>query len=168
MIGEINFLRYHNRPYFAFMYSRQEATQLRKNFWTSFGQYMRPIPGAGDVHVNWLNYKTGIKHLYFRMDADHNRATIAIEFRHPDRVLRQNYFAKFQQLEKLFHQTTEESWQWQLQAKDEYGKEVSRISTQLKNVNVFNVNDWPVIISFLKPRMLALDTFWTMVKDGFE
>jgi hypothetical protein len=89
------------------MYSRQEASQLRKNFWTSFGQYMRPIRGAGDVPVNWLNYKTGIKHLYFRMDADHNRATIAIEFRHPDRLLRQNYFIKFQQVEKLFHQTTE-------------------------------------------------------------
>ncbi len=50
---------------------------------------------------------------------------------------------------------------------DEDGKQVSRISSQLNMVNVFDMNDWPAIISFLKPRMLALDTFWNMVKDGF-
>jgi hypothetical protein len=150
------------------MYSRQEASQLRKNFWTGFGQYMRPIRNADDEPLNWLNYKTGIKHLYFRLDADNNQAAIAIEFRHPDPVPQQHYFEKFRQLEKLFHQTTGENWQWQLHTKDEDERLVSRISTQLKDVNVFNVNDWPTIISFLKPRILALDTFWTMVKEGFH
>ena len=129
---------------------------------------MRPLRNADDEPVNWLNYKTGIKHLYFRMDADNNKATIAIEFRHPDPVLQQHYFTKFQQLEKLFHQTIRENWQWQLHTKDEDGRQVSRISTQLNNVNVFNTNDWPAIISFLKPRMLALDSFWSMVKEGFK
>ena len=28
------------------MYSRQEASILRKKFWTSFGQYLRPLPNA--------------------------------------------------------------------------------------------------------------------------
>ena len=40
-----------------------------------------------------------------------------------------------------------------------HGKTVSRIGMQLKNVNVFREEDWPVIISFLKPRMIALDFF---------
>ena len=134
---------------------------------------MRPIHSADSEPVNpiaigWLNYKTGIKHLYFRMYAHNNRATIAMEFRHPDLILQQQYFEKFRQLEKLFHQTMEDIWQWQLHHVDEDGKPVSRISTQLKDVNVLNRNDWPGIISFLKPRMLALDGFWTMVKEGFE
>ncbi|MGZ8552516.1 MAG: DUF4268 domain-containing protein, partial [Chitinophagaceae bacterium] len=64
------------------MYSKQEASLLRKRFWTQFGQYMRPLPGADGETVNWLNYKTGIKDLYFRMDADSKQATIAIELRH--------------------------------------------------------------------------------------
>ena len=42
------------------MYSRQEASQLRKNFWTSFGQYMRPLPNADGERVNWLNYKAAV------------------------------------------------------------------------------------------------------------
>lgn len=150
------------------MYSRQEASQLRKNFWTSFGQYMRPLRNAADEPVNWLNYKTGVKHLYFRMDADNDKATIAIELRHPDPLIQQHYFEKFRSLEKLLHQVIGENWQWQLHDIDEDGKLVSRIGTQLKNVNVFHVNDWPAIISFLKPRMLALDIFWNMAKDGFD
>jgi hypothetical protein len=150
------------------MYNNQEASPLRKKFWTQFGQYMRPLPGAGGEPVNWLNYKTGIKHLYFRMDAGKKQATIAIELRHADPLLQQYYFEKFRELEKLFQQMTGEAWQWELNTFDEDGKQVSRIGTILKGVNVFNTADWPAIISFLKPRMLALDSFWSLVKETFE
>lgn len=149
------------------MYSKQEASRLRKKFWTQFGQYMRPLPGAEGEPVNWLNYKTGIKHLYFRMDADSSKATIAIEMRHTDLLEQQYYFEKFRELQKLFQQTIGEDWQWELHAIDEDGKQVSRIGTLVQNVNIFNTADWPAIISFLKPRMLALDDFWTLVKEGF-
>jgi len=37
----------------------------------------------------------------------------------------------------------------------------------LKEVNIFDTNAWPAIISFLKPRIIALDKFWSLVKDGF-
>jgi Domain of unknown function (DUF4268) len=150
------------------MYSRHEASKLRKKFWTNFGQYMRPLHNADGEPVNWLNYKTGIKHLYFRMDADNDKATISIELNHTDPLVQQHYFEKFRSLEKLFHLAIGEHWQWQLHDNDEDGKLVSRISTQLKNVNIFDENDWPAIISFLKPRMLALDNFWSMTKDGFD
>ncbi len=150
------------------MYSRQEASQLRKKFWTSFGQYMRPLHKADGEPVNWLNYKTGIKHLYFRMDADKEMATIAIKMSHADPSVQRDYFEKFRSLEKLLHETTGETWQWQLHCSDEDGKLISRIGTQVENVNIFDEKDWPAIISFLKPRMLALDSFWTMVKDSFD
>jgi hypothetical protein len=109
------------------MYSRKETSQLLKNFWTSFGQYMRPLRSTDDEPVNpkpivWLNYKTGIKHLYFRMDADNSQATIAIELHHPDPLVQQHYFEKFRKLEKLLHQTMGENWQWQLHTADEDGK----------------------------------------------
>ena len=149
------------------MYSRQEASQLRKNFWTSFGQYMRPLPNADGERVNWLNYKTGVRHLYFRMDADNKWASIAIEMRHPDSSLQQEYFQKFVALKNILHDTLQEEWEWQMHAVDEDGKPVSRISKTIHGVNIFNNADWPAIISFLKPRMLALDNFWSLVKEGF-
>ncbi len=150
------------------MYSKREASQLRTKFWTQFGQYMRPLPGASDERVNWLNYKTGIRHIYFRMDADNNKASIAIELRHPDPSLQQEYYERFTALKTMLEQTTGETWEWELLATDEDNQTVSRISKTLKGVNVFNEADWPAIISFLKPRILALDAFWDLVKDGFE
>ena len=153
--------------YFAKMYTKQEASQLRKNFWTSFGQYMRPIAGAEGETVNWLNYKTGVRHLYFRMDVDNKKASIAIEMRHPDILSQQACFEKFLTLKNIFHDTVAEDWKWQLQVPDEDGKPVSRIITIMPGINIFNNIDWPAVISFLKPRILALDNFWILVKEQF-
>jgi len=38
----------------------------------------------------------------------------------------------------------------------------------LPAVNILKENDWPAIISFLKPRIIALDKFWILVKDSFD
>src|SRR5690606_40670888 len=48
------------------MYSKEEAKRLKERFWTNFGQFMSLVPNEEGVKVNWVNYKTGIKHLYFR------------------------------------------------------------------------------------------------------
>jgi hypothetical protein len=150
------------------MYSKQEAALLKRDFWTSFGQYMRPLPGADGEVVNWLNYKTGIRQLFFRMDADNRQAGIAIELRHPDPDVRQQYYERLKQLQTILHQATGEEWKWQELVTDEDGRQVSRVGTTIRGVNIFNRNDWPAIISFLKPRILALDAFWHLVKEQFE
>jgi|SRR6188768_3913048 hypothetical protein len=150
------------------MYSRREKSLMRKNFWTMFGQYMRPVLNANDEELNWLNYKTGARHIYFRLDATEEYASVAIELRHPETSRQEFYFEKFKRLERLFHQTMGEGWNWQLHMTDEDGKHVSRIRSHLNNVNVCNNNDWPAMISFLKPRVIALDQFWNLVKEEFE
>ncbi|MEO6611868.1 MAG: DUF4268 domain-containing protein [Chitinophagaceae bacterium] len=150
------------------MYNRQEASLLRKKFWTGFGQYMRPVTGANGDTINWLNYKTGIRHIYFRMDADSSHAAIAIELRHPDRELQRGNFEKLLQLKVILKQSIGEDWNWQLLAEDEDGHFVSKVSKEFREVNIFREEDWPAIISFLKPRIIALDGFWQLVKDGFE
>jgi hypothetical protein len=129
---------------------------------------MRPVPGANGDTINWLNYKTGIRYLYFRMNADNKQASIAIELRHPDFLLQRQYFEKLQQVKILLEEQTGENWLWQLHQTDEDGITFSRISIALENVNIFNAANWPTIISFLKPRLLALDRFWEVVREGFE
>ena len=150
------------------MYSRQEASLIRKKFWTTFGQYMRPVSGAGGDAVNWLNYKTGIRHIYFRMDTDTNSASVAIELRHPDTAMQQYYFEQLKQLKIMLEQTTGEEWNWHLHRQDEDDNNVSQISKTVNGVNVFNEAHWPAIISFLKPRIISLDKFWMMVKDRLQ
>jgi len=150
------------------MYSKDEASQIRQAFWTVFGQYISPQLSADGLKVNWVNYKTGIKHLYFKMEADKQFATIGIVMTHPDRGIQELFFEQFKELKIMFDSYIDEEWIWALHDEDEYGKTISRIYQQIDNVSIYNRNDWPQLISFFKPRIIALDDFWSVAQYSFE
>jgi hypothetical protein len=149
------------------MYSKEQVSKLKAQFWTNFGLYMKPVPGASGLPVNWINYKTGIRHLHFKMDAGNTIAVIAIEISHPQEEERLHCYNQFVSLKNLLTSTTTFNWQWNETCETDH-KTISSISQQLDDVNILDQADWPAIISFLKPRIIALDEFWDMVKDGFE
>ena len=150
------------------MYSRQEAAQLKQEFWTAFGQYLSPVFSAEGERINWINYKTGEKNIFFRLHADNKNASVSIELTHKDRDIQQLYFEQFVQFKKLLESTTGEEWQWQLHTADDFGKTISKIYTELKDVSIFKKEDWSRLISFFKQRIIALDEFWSNVKYAFE
>jgi hypothetical protein len=150
------------------MYSKTEAAQIRQAFWTTLGQYMRPVLSAEGVPANWINYKTGIKHVYFRMHADTRRASIGIELTHPDAGIRELFFEQFRELRTMLEEAAGETWTWEADATDEYGQPLSRIYQELTGVNMFNREDWPRLISFFKPRLVALDEFWSSAQYAFD
>ena len=126
---------------------------------------MRPIKNAEGEPVNWINYKTGFRDIFFRMDADQAGSSITIELRQSDTLLQKQFFDQLQQFKHLLVAETNEEWSWELYSQDEDGQTISRISKSLPGVNVFHEPDWPAIISFLKPRLIALDRFWTQVRE---
>ncbi len=67
---------------------------------------MKPLVSADGQPVNWLNYKTGVKHIFFRMDAGNKQAGIAIEITHPDPLLREQLYNQFRQVKSILDQTT--------------------------------------------------------------
>jgi len=147
------------------MYTKQEITKQKQAFWTAFGRYMKPVLSADGEEISWLNYKTGNKHVHFKMDADSKQAWITIEVQHPDQDKQAAYFDRLIQLKKIFEDTIEErDWTWVGDTSDEQGRKISIIQKQLPGVNLFKNEDWPAIISFLKPRIIALDSFWSMVR----
>ncbi len=102
------------------------------------------------------------------MKAERDFASIGIELGHSDEELQELYFDQFRQFRKMLEATVGEEWEWRLLDRNEFGQPVSRIEKVLSGVNVMNSDDWPKIISFLKPRIIALDEFWDRVKPGFE
>ena len=150
------------------MFSRKETTELRKEFWTVFGQYMAPVLSAENEKINWINYKTGLKGLQFKMDAIGHKAWIAIEINHPDLLQQQIIFEKLGELRSVFYDALQEDWTWQLHSGNEQGKIVSKIYAEQTGLSLMRREDWPALISFFKPRIIALDKFWSAVKYGFE
>lgn len=148
------------------MYSKQQASQIRQEFWTTFGRYMQPVLSAASEKVNWVNYKTGAKHIYFRMHAGKG-AAIAIELTHNEDNSRLESYNRLQQLSSILQHYMNEEWIWQIALEDEHGKIISSVNKEMPGVNVFNKEDWPALISFFKPRIIALDAFWNEVKHEF-
>ena len=152
----------------TYLYSKDQTSQLKQAFWTSFGQYIAPQLSAEGLKINWINYKTGIKHLFFKMQADGRNAFIAIEIAHPDLDIQELMFEQLKTYKKILENILEEEWLWKLHVSDENGKTVSRVYQKIDGVSVFRKEDWPALISFFKPRMIALDEFWSDAQYSFD
>jgi hypothetical protein len=150
------------------MYTKAAASLVRQKFWTNFGRYMQPVPSASGEKVNWINYKTGIKGISFKLDADNNKATIAIEISLVDKDLQHQYFDIFTSFNNQLLAFTVEGWKMDKHFISEYGKETSMIFVELANINIYRESDWPSIIAFLKQHIIALDIFWNEYKVTFE
>lgn len=150
------------------MFTQQEASALRQKFWISFGRYISPIPSVSGDKVNWINYRTGIKFISFRMDATTEFASVAIEISHKDAADRELYFNHFKTFKKPLEELLGEKCNWEIHVVNDSGNTISRISTRLEEINVHRESDWPSIITFLKNRIVALDAFWTEYKEIFE
>lgn len=144
----------------------QDAARLREQFWIALGRYMKPVGSAEGLSVNWLNYKTGVRHVYFRIDAGQEGASVAIVLTHPEARDRLDCFRKFQALKPLFRDVAGEDWEWEADLQQD--PPLCRICRVLKGYSIYNTGHWPELISFLKPGIIALDRFWSEVKPLFE
>ena len=150
------------------MFKRDEASLLREEFWTAFGKYMGPVPSAEGMKINWINYRTTFKDVHFRMDANQKAATISITLEQKDAGIRELYFEQFEEFKTLLHSTLEEEWNWLSHARVTEDKVISRIYKEITGVSIFNKGQWPELISFFKPRIIALDRFWEDAKYSFD
>jgi hypothetical protein len=128
---------------------------------------MSPVFSAEGLKTNWINYHTSIKDVYFRMDAGPKSAIISISLEHSDAGIRALYFEQFKEFRSILHDTLGEEWYWQQDISVE-GKVISRVYKELPDVSVFNKDQWPDLISFFKPRIIALDNFWENAKYTFQ
>ena len=150
------------------MYTKEEATLVRQKFWTSFGKYMQPVPTSSGDKVNWINYKTGIKGITFKMNANNASPYVAIEISLTDKIIQKQYFDCLIGLKKHFIKIVGKGWEISEHHITENRNEVSIAITELKNIKIFREADWPAIISFFKKHLIALDLFWNEWKPAFE
>ena len=142
------------------MYTKEEASALRHEFWTKFGGIMVHRRSSEGLRVNWVNYKTGIRHLFFRTQADQRQAYIGIELHHPDDTIRELYWEQLEELRTYLHSLLGEEWTWEPIHFNDMGWPISRAYNTLSGVNIFQKETWPEIMQFFQPRLLALDEFW--------
>lgn len=149
------------------MYPREEAARLRKLFWTAFGRYMSRHVSERGPKIKWLNYKTGIRQVYFRLHADNKIARVSIDLQHKDPEIRLLFFEQFEELKHLLHNTTGSEWIWEPVFYDDAGNELSRIYQEIPGVNIYQKETWPVAFEFFQSLLLPLDEIWANAIEVF-
>jgi hypothetical protein len=150
------------------MYSKRYSGELHNRFWEAFGKYMAPVLSASGGRISWTHYQTALKGVFFRQYVTDSEVCISIEMPFSFGEKRLDYFTRFRVLKASLEHFLGEAWHWEEEAVNMNAEKVSRIFMRMENVNIHNENDWPAIISFLKPRLIALDRFWHEHFEYFE
>jgi hypothetical protein len=129
---------------------------------------MNPVPSSEGLKINWINYRTTFKDVYFRMDASQDVAIISISLEHKDEGMRELYFQQLEEFKTVLHATLGEEWNWKSNVQVAGQREVSRVYKEMHGYSIYSKEHWPELISFFKPRIIALDRFWEDARFGFE
>jgi hypothetical protein len=138
------------------MYSKEEAQQIKKQFWTAFAEaYPR----------KWLLYNTKIKDVTFKFYIDNKKAQVLLDIEPKDEEKRKIYFEKIESLKTILH---EEYLPEAILERNFYldnGKVISRIWIEKLNVSLNNRNYWPEIFDFFSDTMTRFELFFYEHED---
>lgn len=137
------------------MFSKQEAQQLKQEFWTAFGK---------SFPRKWLLYDTKIKDFSFKFYADNKKAEVSLDIEIKDELFRNAYYEKIWSLEHMLEEYIGEFY------KDEFyilenGKVISRIWVSKEGVSIFNKNSWQEIFEFFVEKMEGFERFYYEYED---
>lgn len=137
------------------MFSKQEAQQLKKDFWIAFGK---------SFPRKWLLYNTKIKDFSFKFYADSKKAEVSLDIEMKDELFRNAYYEKIWSLESILEEYVGAI------NKDEYfvtesGKTIARIWVTKTNVSIFNKNSWQEIFEFFVEKMNGFEIFFFEYED---
>ncbi len=149
------------------MYDRETVRNTKSLFYTSFGKFMKNEYSKSGLRVKWINYQTGIKQLYIRLDADNKNARFCIDIQHKDIDIRELQYAQFVELNKLFTAISDLNWTWNENFTNENSNQCCRISTEIENFNIYDKANWKIAFDFYKKSLIHFDEFWYDYKELF-
>jgi hypothetical protein len=147
------------------MYSKEEFKQLKKDFWTKFGQFTQLKRERLGLSKKWMLYKTGLKGLELKFDLDENSCFVALEIDNSS-PFAHDYFNKIQILKtEITSQSEDELLEDIIQ---KAGRIITRYYFERSGLNIKNQAHWPEIFSFYYSHMIILETFVLNNKDVLE
>jgi hypothetical protein len=150
------------------VFSKDEAKQLRIDFWTAFGVYMRQHVSLMGDKQKWVNYHTGVKGIFFRLEADARSVQVAITMEHDDAGLRDLFYAQFEELRSYLEAETGAEWTWEPEAMTADGRAIARVYRAQRGVSLYNRQDWAAMFAFLESCIVPLDSVWADCNAVFK
>ncbi len=141
------------------MYSREEAKEVRQQFWTMFGKrYDR----------KWMLYDTKMKDLQLKFSFEDNRAMVALDLVHDESFYRDYYFDKLERFKAIMQDEISSELIFDNNYQLESGKIISRIYVMLEGVKIQKKTDWPRVYEFFYEHMDKLERFFEEYREFIE
>ncbi len=138
------------------MYSKEEAQQIKKEFWTAFAEaYPR----------KWLLYDTKIKDVTFKFYIDNKKAQVLLDIEPKDEEKRKIYYEKIESLKTILHEDYLPEAILERNFYLDNGKVISRIWIEKLNVSLNNRKYWPEIFEFFSETMTKFELFFYEFED---
>jgi hypothetical protein len=138
------------------MFSKEEATQLRKDFWVSFGK---------SFPRKWLLYNTNIKGFSFKFVADRKKALVCLDIEHPEDIANELLFDQMVSLKSLLENELPEvifNAYYELESR----KIIHRIYVPFDGkFSIHNKNTWRDCYEFFLETMPKFELFFYEYED---
>ena len=139
------------------MFSKEEASKLRKEFWISFGK---------SFPRKWLLYNTKIKGFSFKFVADRKKALVCLDIEHPDEIANELLYDQILSLKSILKTDflTEVIFDEAYELESE--KRIHRIYVALdKKFSIYNKNTWQDAFLFFTDKMPQFELFFYEYED---
>ena len=138
------------------MFSKEEAQQIKKEFWTAFAEaYPR----------KWLLYDTKIKDFTFKFYVDNKKAQVLIDIEPKDEEKRKIYYEKIESLKTILLEEYLDDAIFERHFYLENGKCISKIWVEKNGISLFNKASWNEIFDFFNEKMDAFERFFYEYED---
>ena len=118
--------------------------------------------------AKWMNYRTGLKDVYFRLETDGRVARVAIDIQHEDLEIRALFYEQFTELKRMLEESMEETLVWDEAYPLHNGLTVSRIYFEEQGHNFYLKENWPAIFQFFERYSVRFDAFWDDFRESFR
>ena len=149
------------------MYDKETVRNTNKLFYTSFGRYISGFKSSNGSKIKWINYDTGIKGIFVRINANQQNAIVSIDVQHKDADIRELQYEQFLQLRPIFTNCSETDWSWNKNFTNANNISFPRIYSILPQFNIYEKSQWKLAFEFYKKALLHFDVFWCDYKELF-
>ena len=149
------------------MFSKNEKKKFNEDFWNAFGLYMKKY-NQRLGRVRWVNYRSNVKDVFFRLDISPKRAKFSIEIQHVDDGIRALFFEQFLELKTVVGETIGKDLIWEAESFNNFNQPASSIFCELDSVSVYKKEDWQKTFQFFEKKMVGLHQFWEEFQEVFK
>jgi CRISPR/Cas system type I-B associated protein Csh2 (Cas7 group RAMP superfamily) len=138
------------------MFSKEEARELNRVFWTGFQKYMSSNRSSNGRKISWINYPS---------EVDSKGARVCFDIQTKDEEIRALLYEQMTELKMVMELITDERACWYENYYYLNKQNISRISWENESLNFYNNEQRGAIYQFLKERLIKFDLFYQEYKE---